>query len=113
MNDRERNQLLCLVNLLGAELTYWMIGLEGEPDAAEKERRMRRLGPLPCTISSRIETAFRAYETLHVAGDSDDVIRAWFIGHNELLDDKAPAERINFGALNDVTRAANAFAVTG
>jgi hypothetical protein len=45
--------------------------------------------------------------------DSDEVVRAWFMGMNPLLDDESPIEVLRDGRVGDAMAAARVFADAG
>lgn len=57
----------------------------------------------------RIRAAYQIYELLRPV-EADPTIRAWFIGMNPQLDDRAPAEAIAAGDMRAALAAARAFA---
>ena len=100
-----------LQGLVGQKLTAVMVGIE-DPKAIGKWARGER--------SPRGEAGRRLREAYHVAtlialGESDETARAWLLGMNPLLEDRAPAAVI--GAHPDggmrVMRAAKTFLAHG
>lgn len=60
----------------------------------------------------RLRTAYEIAQLL-LLHDSPQTVKAWFIGLNPQLDDRAPAEVIHEGQLREALAAARAFAVGG
>jgi hypothetical protein len=75
----------------------WARG-EHEP-RQEHERSLREL--------------FRIVSLLIESGESAGTVRAWLIGSNPQLDDRAPIEVFHEGAIDQVRRAAEAFTAGG
>lgn len=65
--------------------------------------------PLPDS-RERLLAALRAWSIL-TEYDSDDVVRAWFIGANPRLGEMSPIMRLRCGDVDAVISAAQAFAV--
>jgi hypothetical protein len=100
-----------LQGLLGQKLTAVMVGIE-DPKAVGKWARGER--------APRGEAAQRLRDAFHVAtllalGESEETVRAWLMGMNPLLEDRAPAAV--FAAFPDggarAMRAAKAFLANG
>lgn len=89
-----------LQEMLGQRLTAYAVAIkdpksigkyargDGKP-REEPERRLREL-----------------FQICFVLGEPADVVRAWMIGSNPLLDDQAPIEVLREGALHPVMRTA-------
>lgn len=57
----------------------------------------------------KLRLAYEIVQLLKSDGNSDQTIRAWFIGLNPHLDDDPPAEAIREGRLKETLAAARAF----
>lgn len=79
----------------GRTIARWASGETTEARSDEKEVRLR--------------TAYRIALMLLHAGDTPQIVKAWFMGLNPQLDDVSPAEVILEGRLQDALAAARAF----
>lgn len=97
-----------LQDLLGQKLTAVMLGI-GDPKAVGRWARGERR-PHPGT-ERRLRDAFQVAELL-MQVESRDTVRAWFMGMNPELDDRAPALAVADDPAS-VMRAARAFLAGG
>jgi hypothetical protein len=58
----------------------------------------------------RLRVAYEIARLILDAGDTEQTVRAWFIGPNVRLDDQPPAEVVRAGQLKEALAAARAFA---
>jgi hypothetical protein len=57
----------------------------------------------------KLRVAYEIARLILDAGDSEQTVRAWFIGLNPRLDDQSPADVIRAGGLKEALTAARAF----
>jgi hypothetical protein len=97
-----------LQSLLGQKVTAAIVGVDDPTNVGGWARGE----PLVETdVERRLRNTFRIAALLMQA-DTPDTVRAWFLGMNPLLEDRAPAELIADDPLR-VLQAARAFMVTG
>jgi hypothetical protein len=65
------------------------------------------------TIEQRLRTTYHISLLLLGTQDSQQTVKAWFIGLNPLLDDESPAEAIRNDRLKEALDAARAFVAGG
>ena len=97
-----------LQDLFGQKLTALMVG-SGDPKAVGKWARGER-EPHPA-VQERLRAVFQVAEFL-MQIESRQAVRAWFMGMNPQLDDRAPARVIAEEPV-EVMRAARAFLAGG
>jgi hypothetical protein len=97
-----------LQSLLGQKVTAAIVGV-GDPTRVGRWARGEQL--VEPDVERRLRDTYRI-ATLLMQADTADTVRAWFLGTNPLLEDRAPAELIA-DAPQHVLQAARAFLVTG
>ena len=94
-----------LQELYGQKLTAVMCGIRDEKAVGKWARGERR--PHPAT-EQRLRDAFWITELL-MQREAPQTVRAWFMGINPNLDDRAPALALAEGRVTEVLQAAQAF----
>ncbi|NKW39019.1 hypothetical protein GS935_20065 [Rhodococcus hoagii] len=94
-----------LQDQIGPNLTAYIAGKD-----TNTVTRWRKGNQTPTSdaIEARMRTAYQVLKLLTEV-DSNHVARAWFIGMNPQLDDRAPADVLREDGLRDVVIAAKAF----
>lgn len=64
-------------------------------------------------VEQRLRTTYQIAQMLLQSSDSQQTVKAWFIGLNPQLDDVSPAEAIRDGCLREALSAARAFVAGG
>ncbi|MFY0408950.1 hypothetical protein [Solicola sp. PLA-1-18] len=81
-------------------------------DIVQKDRscisRWRAGAKVPTGTSQTLRLVLQIFSMLEVA-ESEDTVRAWFLGMNPELDFAAPAEVVRIGKHRDVMEAARSF----
>lgn len=98
-----------LQDALGQKLVAYIADVSGARTVARWAAGERKPG---ADAEARLSAAFYIFRLLSEV-ESSYIIRAWFAGHNPLLDDTAPATVIRGGRLQDAIAAARAFAADG
>lgn len=93
-----------LVDKLGSKLVVFISGKGGT--AVSRWKGGSR--PVPEEVGTKLRLVYQIF-TLLESRESDQTIRAWFIGINPQLDDVSPAEAVQEGRLKDAMIAARAF----
>lgn len=99
-----------IVSQLNAHLGATLVAtLAGVSDRKLPYRWAKPDGPIPGDSAlQRLQTAHRIWHVLS-ANEPDQVVRAWFIGANPLLDETPPVMALREGDLRGTTRAAESF----
>lgn len=99
-----------LQQVLGRHLVAYVAGVK---DAKTVSRWARgEVGEARLESERRLRAAYEIAQLL-VRFDSPEVVKAWFIGLNPLLDDVSPAEVIRERRLKEAMGAARAFVAGG
>lgn len=96
-----------LQQVLSRRLTAYIAGVK-DAKAVTRWARDPQAGIRPQS-EQRLRTAYEIVRLFQACQESDQTVRAWFLGLNPQLDDTAPAEALNAGQLREVLMAARAF----
>jgi hypothetical protein len=94
-----------LQDALGQRLVAYMTGLK---DAKQVSRWSSGANAPRPETEKRLRAAMQVFGLLQEV-ESPHVIRAWFVGINPQLEDRAPVDAIREGEFRDVLAAARAF----
>lgn len=98
-----------LQDVLGRRLTAYLAGIR-DPKAVTRWANGHTAQIRTLETEQRVREAFVICELLLAVGEAPETIRTWFMGMNPDLYDDAPIDAIREGRLEDVRRAALAFA---